>query len=380
MRAGSPWNATLVGASSSHRCKSSSLGEERPQLAIDLCDVGWIAGESDPAEGTDAATEERPDIGRDEARVCECLIQAGSIRLTPQVVSIIENVTPHPDEIGHRPDVCHDRLGREPEVLLRIPLAKRRCLLEGNLGGDVTGERVVSRGLVGDEVEHLAARDELRQDVRRIPPQADGERLPRRSGRTHPGERVVERRSLLVEVPGREPTVDRALVDLDAQDGSARHRRSERLGAAHSPEAGRQDGPPGQVGRAEVLLARGAERLVRPLQDPLGADVDPGARGHLPEHRQALRLEPAKLVPCRPRRNEERVRDEDARRVGMCPEHADGLPRLDEESLVLAEANERAHDVPERLVRPRGAPGAAVDDERLRVLGDVWIEVVQKHA
>ena len=66
--------------------------------------------------------------------------------------------------------------------------------------------------------------------------------------------------------------------------------------------------------------------------------------------------------------------------VLMSPEHAYGLPRLDEESLVLAEAHERAHDVPERLVRPRGAPGAAVDDERLRVLRDVWIEVVQKHA
>ena len=164
---------------------------------------------------------------------------------------------------------------------------------------------------------------------------------------------------LLVEVPRLEPPVDRALVDLDAEDRGARHRRGERLGAAHPAEAGRQDGPPGEVGRAEVLLARGAERLVRPLEDPLGADVDPRAGGHLPEHRQPLGLEPAELVPRRPRRNEQRVRDQDARRVGMRPEHADGLARLDEERLVVAEAQERR-------ARCRAAPGATARRARSR--------------
>ena len=90
--------------------------------------------------------------------VCEGVAQAGSIRLTSQVVSIIENVATHPDEIDHRTDVGDDRLRCEPEVLPRISFPERCRLLERHLGRDIAGEGVVSRGLVGDQVERLAAR------------------------------------------------------------------------------------------------------------------------------------------------------------------------------------------------------------------------------
>ena len=45
------------------------VGEEPPELVVDRRDVGRVARERRPAEGADAAAEERPDIGRDEARV-----------------------------------------------------------------------------------------------------------------------------------------------------------------------------------------------------------------------------------------------------------------------------------------------------------------------
>ena len=45
------------------------VGEEPPQLLVDDGDVGRVAGQRRPPERTDAAAEERPDIGRDEARV-----------------------------------------------------------------------------------------------------------------------------------------------------------------------------------------------------------------------------------------------------------------------------------------------------------------------
>ena len=45
------------------------VGEEPPQLLVDDRDVGRVAGERSPAERPDPAAEERPDIGRDEARV-----------------------------------------------------------------------------------------------------------------------------------------------------------------------------------------------------------------------------------------------------------------------------------------------------------------------
>ena len=45
------------------------VGEEPPELLVDRGDVGRVAREDGPPEGADAAAEERPDIGRDEARV-----------------------------------------------------------------------------------------------------------------------------------------------------------------------------------------------------------------------------------------------------------------------------------------------------------------------
>src|SRR6266545_3606917 len=50
--------------------------KELTQHPVDCCDVLRVAGEHGPAEGTDASAEERPDIGRDEARVCERILDA----------------------------------------------------------------------------------------------------------------------------------------------------------------------------------------------------------------------------------------------------------------------------------------------------------------
>ena len=131
---------------------------------------------------------------------------------------------------------------------------------------------------------------------------------------------------------------------------------------------------------AEVLARRGGERLIRALEDPLRADVDPRARGHLPEHRQALGLEPPELVPGRPSRHEQRVRDQNPRRVRRRTEDRDGLARLHEQRLVVAQVEQRAHDRLERLVRPGRLAAAAVDHELLRPLRDLAVEVVQEHA
>ncbi len=108
------------------------------------------------------------------------------------------------------------------------------------------------------------------------------------------------------------------------------------------------------------------EALVRALQDPLGADVDPRARRHLPVHRQPERLEPAELLPRRPFGHEVRVRDQHPRRPLVGAEHADRLARLHEQRLVVGERAKRRDDRVERLPRARRAPGAAVDDEIVR--------------
>ena len=45
------------------------VGEELAELPVDRGDVGRVARQRRPPERPDAAAEERPDIGRDEARV-----------------------------------------------------------------------------------------------------------------------------------------------------------------------------------------------------------------------------------------------------------------------------------------------------------------------
>ena len=130
---------------------------------------------------------------------------------------------------------------------------------------------------------------------------------------------------------------------------------------------------------AEVLAGELGERLERALEDPLGADVDPRAGRHLAVHRQALPLELAELLPVGPLADEVRVRDEHAGRPLVGAEDRDRLARLDEQRLVVGEAAQLADDGVERLPAARRAAGAAVDDERVGVLGDLGVEVVHQH-
>jgi hypothetical protein len=66
--------------------------------------------------------------------------------------------------------------------------------------------------------------------------------------------------------------------------------------------------------------------------------------------------------------------------MGVRPEDADRLAGLDEERLVGREVPERLDDGVEGVPVPRGAARPAVDDQVLRVLADVGVEVVEEHA
>src|SRR3954469_16891716 len=50
------------------------VGKEPTQRLVDYGDVGLVAGKRGPPKWADPFAEERPDIGRDEARVCKCLL------------------------------------------------------------------------------------------------------------------------------------------------------------------------------------------------------------------------------------------------------------------------------------------------------------------
>ena len=93
-------------------------------------------------------------------------------------------------------------------------------------------------------------------------------------------------------------------IGVDAKTG-------QRLGAPHATQTG-GDGD-GVFQRAvEVFLRRAEESFVGALEDALGADVDPGARGHLSVHHQPCAIEAVELLPIGPVGNEIGVGDEDA--------------------------------------------------------------------
>ena len=128
-----------------------------------------------------------------------------------------------------------------------------------------------------------------------------------------------------------------------------------------------------------MLAAHLGEGLVRALDDALRADVDPAAGGHLAVHHEPLAIELVEHLPIRPFGHEVGVGDEHARRILVGAEHADRLARLDEQGLVLLEPLERLDDLVVAFPVARGAADPAIDDQALRVLGDLVVEVVHQH-
>jgi hypothetical protein len=122
------------------------------------------------------------------------------------------------------------------------------------------------------------------------------------------------------------------------------------------------------------------EGLVGALNDALAADIDPGAGGHLAVHHQPLAIELVEMVPGCPARHEVGIGDEHARRIRVRAEDADRLARLDQQRLVGIERAERGDDAVEALPVARGAADAAIDDELVRPLGNVRVEIVHQHA
>ena len=183
----------------------------------------------------------------------------------------------------------------------------------------------------------------------------------------------------LVHVAEPQAPLDALPIDLDEEAHAPVQGDGERLGAAHAPEPGGQHEAPRERA-AEVLGRAGAEGLVRALQDALRADVDPRARGHLAVHGEAERLVLAEVLPVTPGGDEHGIGDEDAGRVGMRLEDADGLARLHEQRLVGLERSERGHDAVIGLPVPRRLPRAAVHDQVFPALGHVGVEVVHQHA
>ena len=209
------------------------------------------------------------------------------------------------------------RGARELLVLGRVLLAQDVRALAAHVGGVVALERIMRARLVGERLGQDAARVEAAQKVDDVAEPADGNAVvlafPRLRGQL---ERAVDRDIdvlvHLVEVAVVDALLEPLAADVGDEAGAFVHRDRQGLRAAHAAAAARHIQRAAQR-TAEVLARAFCEGLVGALQNPLRADVDPRARGHLAEHHQALRCELVELRLRGPVRHEVRVRDEDAR-------------------------------------------------------------------
>ena len=347
-------------------------------LRIGLVDVLRIARKRRPAERPDAAAEQRPDIGRHEAGKREGVLEPFFLRHLADVVAVVERRHAIIPERHHRLDMFAHRRPRRRLDRLRIALALRLPFGQRPALRQIAVERIMRRGLVGHHVRLDSAPDELGQDFGCIAQKPDRLRLARlRPARDHV-ERLVEARRLLVDVTGALAKIDPRLVALDGKAARPRHHRRQRLRTAHAAEPCRKYPLTFKVA-AIMLPARLHERLVRALHDTLRADIDPRPGRHLAVHHEPLLIELVEMAPVRPVRDEIGIGDQHPRRILVRAEHAHRLARLHEQRLLLGQALEARDDPVEIGPSPRCAPDPAIDDEFVRVLRYVGVEIVHQH-
>ena len=137
---------------------------------------------------------------------------------------------------------------------------------------------------------------------------------------------------------------------------------------------------PARSAEPKCCLARGGERLVRALEDPLGADVDPAAR---PSSGRTSSARAPRAGGTRPRSpsaaRAASSRSARAARRACVRKTPTGLP-LWTSSVSSSPSRSSVRTIAFSASWLRAAlPGAAVDDQLLGMLGDLGVEVVEQH-
>ena len=262
-------------------------------------------------------------------------------------------------------------------VRRRVPSAKLRSLIKAKPRWDVA-KRIVSARLIGHKVRHHTARGDRLIDIGCVADDANRSGLARRTIAFHPQQRVIEIGRDLVEIAGVQTLLRARAIDLYAEVRGPREHRGERLSATHSAEATRKHQTPAQRA-TKMLTPRLSKCLVGSLNDPLGADVDPASCGHLTVHHQPATLQIPEVLPIGPLSYEIGVCDKHPRSIGVRAGDAHRLPRLYQQSFIIAEVAQRRDDP----VKARPVSGslarATVHDQIFWTLGNLGVEVVVKH-
>ena len=162
--------------------------------------------------------------------------------------------------------------------------------------------------LVRDDVRNDPAARDFRVDLRAVADEPDAAGDPVLLQVLHKIEGLVEVPDQQVAVSALDPLHDPAVVHLDVDADRLVHLRGEGLRASHAPHPAGEHEAAAKT-PAKMLASTLRERLVGTLHDPLGPDVRPSTRRHLPVHREAEPLELVELLPRGPVGYEVRVRD-----------------------------------------------------------------------
>ena len=348
-------------------------------FGVGLVDVLRVTGQGNPAERSDAAAEQRTDIGRDEAGEVEGVTHAHLFRHLANVVAVVKGRNAHLAEGQHRGDVFRHGAFRGKHRAFRVGLRFLLIVFPRPAFWQVAVQRVMGAGLVGDQIRAHAAGNEFRKNVRRVAAQGNRHRFAFGRVFFDARQRVIEILGLFVDVTGTQTEINAALLALNVQRARAGQRGGQRLRAAHPAKTGGQY--PAAFQRAVVVLATGLhEGLIGALHDPLTADVDPAARGHLAIHRQPFRVEFVEVFPGGPVRHEVRVGDQHARGIFVGFKHANRLAGLHQQGFVVFEFGQCLNNGVIAFPVARGAANAAVDHQLVGVFRHLRIKVVHQHA
>ena len=169
------------------------------------------------------------------------------------------------------------------------------------------------------------------------------------------------------------------MLALDGQRRSPGKGGGQRLRAAHATQAGSQHPAPRQVA-AEMLATGFHKGLVSALHDALRADVNPAARRHLAVHHQPRAIEFVEVLPSRPLRHQVGVGNQHAGCIGVGAEHAHRFAALHQQGFIGLQCAQAVGDsVKTGPVACRFAD-AAIDHQRVRILGHLGVQVVMQHA
>ena len=214
------------------------VGDNLFHSGVSFVDILRVAGQGNPAERPDAAAEQRTNIGGHEAGEVKGVIHTHLFRHLADVIPVIKGRNTHLTEGQHRGDVFrHGAFSRQYRAL-RIGFRFLLVVFPRPAFWQIAVKRIVSAGLVGDQIRTHAARHQFRQNIRRVAAQGNRHGFAFSSVLFDARQRVIEVVGLFIDIAGTQTEIDAALLALNVQGARTRQRRGQRLRAAHATQSG----------------------------------------------------------------------------------------------------------------------------------------------